>query len=112
MKNMQQHFFSFVSKLDRLQNTVPLSLSSHCSSVQERLAKNGSEALDTVEHSGLILKDQNKAVTFLDHFGSIANPSRASVQDLSAFLSRAESPITNHQSPLTYYSFPFQARNA
>jgi hypothetical protein len=48
---------------------------------------NASEALDTVEHLGLILKDQNKAATLLKHFGSIANLARASVQDLSAFLS-------------------------
>ena len=62
--------------------------SSHCSSVQERLVNYGSEALNTVEHLGLILKDQNKAATLLKHFGSIANLARASVQDLSAFLSR------------------------
>jgi DNA repair protein RadC len=36
----------------------------------------------------LILKDQNKAATLLNHFGSIANLARASVQDLSASLSR------------------------
>jgi hypothetical protein len=36
----------------------------------------------------LILKDQHKAVTLLKHFGSIANLARASVRDLSAFLSR------------------------
>ena len=35
-----------------------------------------------------MLKDQNKAATLLQHFGSIANLARASVQDLSAFLSR------------------------
>ena len=74
--------------LDELQNTTPLAPSSHCSSVQERLVIYGSEALDTVEHLGLILKDQNKAVTLLKDFGSIANLARASVQDLSAFLSR------------------------
>ena len=78
-------YFQFVSELDELQNTTP---SSHCSSVQERLVNYGSEALDTVEHLGLILKDQNKAATLLKHFGSIANLARASVQDLSAFLSR------------------------
>jgi DNA repair protein RadC len=82
---MQQHIFPFVSEL---QNTcIPEPPSSHCSSVQERPVNYGSEALDTVEHLGLILKDQNKAVTLLKHFGSIANLARASVQDLSAFLS-------------------------
>jgi DNA repair protein RadC len=85
---MQQHIFQFVSELDELQNTTPLPSSSHCSSVQERLVNYGSEALDTVEHLGLILKDQDKAVTLLKHFGSIPNLARASVQDLSAFLSR------------------------
>ena len=44
--------------------------------------------LTNVEHLGLILKYQNKAATLLNHFGSIANLARASVQDLSAFLSR------------------------
>jgi DNA repair protein RadC len=85
---MQQHIFQFVSELDELQNTTPLAPSSHCSSVQERLVNYGSEALDTVEHLGLILKDQNKALTLLNHFGSIANLARASVQDLPDFLSR------------------------
>ena len=78
----------FVSELDELQNTTPLAPSSHCSSVQERLVNYGSEALDTVEHLGLILKDQNKALTLLNHFGSIANLARASFQDLPDFLSR------------------------
>src|SRR5260221_10849775 len=86
-KNMQQHIFPFVSELDELQKTIPLASSSHCSSVQERLVNYGSEAIDTVEHLGLILKDQNKAATLLKHFGSIANLARASVQDLAAFLS-------------------------
>ena len=50
-----------------------LPFSSHCSSVQERLVNCGSEALDTAEHLGLILTDQDKAMTLLNHFGSIAN---------------------------------------
>jgi excinuclease UvrABC nuclease subunit len=40
-----------------------------------------------VEHLGLILKDQKKSA-LLQHFGSIANLGRASVQDLLPFLSR------------------------
>ena len=84
---MQQPIFQFVSELDELQNTTLRPSSSHCSSVQERLVNYGSESLDTVKHLGLILKDQNKAVTLLKHFGSIPNLARASVQDLSAFLS-------------------------
>jgi DNA repair protein RadC len=39
-----------------------------------------------VEHLGLILKDQNKARALLEHFGSIVNLARASVQDLLSFL--------------------------
>jgi hypothetical protein len=81
---MQQHIFQFESEASLTEKDS----SSHCSSVQERLVNYGSEALDTVEHLGLILKDQDKAVTLLNHFGSIANLARASVQDLSAFLSR------------------------
>jgi DNA repair protein RadC len=71
--------------------TRPLSIISStplAPSAQERLLNYGSEALDTVEHLGLILKDQEKALALLEHFGSIANLARASVQDLSAFLSR------------------------
>jgi len=49
------------------------------------LVKYGSEALDTVEHLGLVLNNQSTALSLLEHFGSVA---RASVQDLSAFLSR------------------------
>ena len=68
----------------------PSSPSSHCSSVRDRLVNYGSEALDTVEHLGLILKDQNKAATLLEHFGSIAQLARASVQELLPFLPRAK----------------------
>jgi hypothetical protein len=49
-KNMQQHIFQFVSELDELQNTTPLTPSSHCSSVQERLMQYGSGALDSIEN--------------------------------------------------------------
>jgi DNA repair protein RadC len=84
---MQQHIFPFVSELEELRNTPPFAPSSHCSSVQERLVNYGSEALDTVEYLGLIIKDQNKAAVLLQHFGSIANLARASVQDLLPFLS-------------------------
>ena len=81
-------YFQFVSELDELQNTTLRPSSSHCSSVQERLVKYGSEALDTVEHLGLVLNNQSTALSLLEHFGSVANLARASVQDLSAFLSR------------------------
>jgi DNA repair protein RadC len=50
----------------------------------------GSEALDTVEHLGLILKDQSKARALLQHFGSIANLSKASVHDFLPFLPSAK----------------------
>jgi hypothetical protein len=85
---MQQHIFKFASELDELQHATRLPSSSPCSSVQERLVNHGSEALDTVEHLGLILKDQNKAAGLLQHFGSIANLARTSVQDLLPFLPR------------------------
>src|SRR5260221_8868037 len=78
-QNMQQHIFQFVSELDELQNTTPLAPSSHCSSVQERLVNYGSEALDTVEHLGLILGSQKAADTIFKHFGSLAVLARASV---------------------------------
>jgi DNA repair protein RadC len=84
---MQQHFFSFES--GELQKKEP-ETSSHCSSVQDRLATYGSEALDSVEHLGLILGDQEKAVSLLQHFGSIALLARASAQELLPFLSRAK----------------------
>ncbi|MBV9273660.1 MAG: hypothetical protein JO333_07180 [Verrucomicrobia bacterium] len=47
-----------------------------------------SEALDTREHLGLIIKDQNKEAALLQHLGSIANLGRASVQDLLPSLPR------------------------
>jgi DNA repair protein RadC len=76
------------ANLTNSKNITPLPASSHCFSVQERLVNYGSEALDTVEHLGLILKDQNKAAALLRPFGSIAQLSRASVQELAPFLSR------------------------
>jgi hypothetical protein len=61
---MQQHFFSFESS--ELQKNKP-ETSSHCSSVQDRVATHGSEALDSLEHLGLILGDQEKAALLLQH---------------------------------------------
>ena len=82
---MPQLFFSFESEL---QNATPEPSSSHCSSVEERLVTYGSEALDNVEHLGLILGDQSKASALVQHFGSIHQLSRASVQELLPFVSR------------------------
>ncbi len=48
------------------------------------------EALDSVEHLGLILGDQTKAAALLQNFGSIPQLARASVQELLPFLSRAK----------------------
>ena len=85
---MQQHIFPFESEL---QNTsTPEPSSSHSSSVQERLATYGSEALDSVEHLGLILGDQTKAAALLQRFGSISQLACASVQELLPFVSRAK----------------------
>jgi DNA repair protein RadC len=84
---MQQHFFSFES--GELQKREP-ETSSHCSSVQDRLATYGSEALDSVEHLGLILGDQEKAALLLENFGSIAQLARASVDELLPFVSRSK----------------------
>jgi DNA repair protein RadC len=84
---MPQLFFSFESEL---QNTTPEPSSSHCSSVHERLATDGSEALDTLEHLGLIIGDQGKAQAMLEHFGSLDLLSRASVDQLKPFVSHAK----------------------
>jgi DNA repair protein RadC len=86
---MSQHIFPFESEL---QNTSPkiLSPSSHCSSVQERLATYGSEALDSVEHLEVIVGSQTAAAGLLQHFGSVALLARASVQELLPFVSRAK----------------------
>jgi len=64
--------------------------SSHCSSVQERLVNYGSEALNSLEHLGLIVGSQLKAETLLQHFGSLPALARASVQKLLPFLSRSK----------------------
>jgi DNA repair protein RadC len=85
---MQQHIFQFGREP---QNTnTPEPSSSHCSSVQERLATYGSEALDSVEHLGLILGSQKQANALLEHFGSLPVLARASVEELLPFLSRSK----------------------
>jgi len=83
---MQPHFFSFESS--ELQKNKP-EASSHCSSVQERLATYGSEALDTAEHLGLIVGSQKQADALLEHFGSLAVLARASVEELLPFVPRS-----------------------
>ena len=84
---MQQHIFSFES--GELQKNKP-DTSSHCSSAQERLATYGSEALDSMEHLGLILGSQKQADALLKHFGSLNQLSRASVDELLPFVSRSK----------------------
>jgi DNA repair protein RadC len=84
---MQQHFFSFES--GELQKNKPDPWS-HCSSLQDRLALYGSEALDTIEHLGLILGSQKKAQTLLEHFGSLELLAHASVEELTSFISRSK----------------------
>ena len=84
---MPQQFFSFESEL---QNTTPEPSSSHCSSVQERLVTYGSETLDSSEHLGLFLDSQRDANALLKYFGSLAILARASVEQLSPFISRAK----------------------
>jgi DNA repair protein RadC len=84
---MQQHFFSFESS--ELQKNKPES-SSHCSSVEDRLATYGSEALGTIEQLGLIVGSQEKAQALVEHFGSIDLLSRASVEQLQTFVPRAK----------------------
>ena len=82
---MQQHILPFVSELDELQNSAPLSPSSQCSSVEERLVAYGSEALDSAEHLGLILGSQKQADALLQHFGSLTALARATVEQLLPF---------------------------
>jgi DNA repair protein RadC len=90
---MQQPIFQFGSEP---QNTpTPQPSSSHCSSIQERLVNYGSEALNSIEHLGLIVGSQLKAEILLKHFGSLTVLARASVQELLSF------PFT-HQSPSTH----------
>jgi hypothetical protein len=88
-KFMQQHIFQFCSEPQNT-STTPRAPSSHCSSVQERLATYGSEALDSSEHLGLIIGNQTKATALLEHFGSITTLARASMQELLPFLSRTK----------------------
>ena len=82
---MQLHIFPFVSELNELQNSAPLSPSSHCSSVQERLVNYGSEALETSEHLGLILGSQKQTDALLEHFGSLTALARANRSGALAF---------------------------
>ena len=85
---MQQPIFQFGSEPQN--TTTPQPSSSHCSSVQERLATYGSEALNSIEHLGLIVGNQLKAEALLQHFGSLPALARASVQELLPFLSRTK----------------------
>jgi DNA repair protein RadC len=82
---MPQQFFSFESELQNT-NHPP----SHCSSVQERLVRYGSEALDSSEHLGVILCSQKDANALLQHFGSLAILAQASVEQLLPFVSRCK----------------------
>ena len=84
---MQRHIFS--SESSELQNNEP-ETSSHCSSVQERLVTYGSEALDTAEHLGLIVGSQKQADALLKHFASLTLLTRASFEELLAFVSRSK----------------------
>ena len=81
-------FFLFES--GELQNNTPEDSSSHCSSVQERLVTYGSEALDTIEHLGLIVGSQKRLPGPFQHFGSLAVLGRASVEQLLPFVSRSK----------------------
>jgi DNA repair protein RadC len=85
---MQQHIFKFGSEPQS--TTTPQPSSSHCSSVQERLATYGSEALDTAEHLGLVLGSQKQADALLKHFGSLNLLASASVEELLPFVSRSK----------------------
>jgi DNA repair protein RadC len=85
---MQQPIFQFGSEPQN--TTTPQPSSSHCSSVQERLVNYGSEALNSIEHLGLIVGSQSKAEALLKHFGSLTVLARASVQELLPFLSRTK----------------------
>jgi DNA repair protein RadC len=84
---MQQHFLSFESGELQKNETET---SSHCYSVQERLANYGSKALNSVEHLGLIVGSQSRAEAMLQHFGSLPVLARASVQELLPSLSRTK----------------------
>jgi DNA repair protein RadC len=46
--------------------------------------------LDSIEHLGLILGSQKQAASLLKHFGSLTVLSRASVDELSPFVSRSK----------------------
>jgi DNA repair protein RadC len=85
---MQQPIFQFGSEPQNTTN--PQLSSSHCSSVQERLVNYGSEALNSLEHLGLIVGSQSKAEALSRHFGSLSALARASVQELLPFLSRSK----------------------
>jgi DNA repair protein RadC len=48
------------------------------------------EALDSIEHLGLILGSQKQAASLLKHFGSLNQLARASVDELLPFVSRSK----------------------
>ncbi len=85
---MLQHIFPFESEASELQKDS--NSSSHCSSVEEKLERYGSHALNESEHLWLIIGSETAGSTLIQHFGSISALSRASLQQLRAFLPRTK----------------------
>jgi DNA repair protein RadC len=81
---MAQHIFSFESELQNISPEAAPSSRSLSSTVSEKLARYGSSALSGVEHLTLLVGKEDPAL--IRHFGSIKALSRASFQQLRAFL--------------------------
>jgi DNA repair protein RadC len=83
-KIMQQNFF-FESEPNQTGES-----SSHWSSVGEKLERYGSSALSTNEHLTLLVGKEAIARDLLQHFGSLKNLSRATLPELTPFLSKTK----------------------
>jgi hypothetical protein len=87
-KNMLQHIFPFESEASELQKDS--NSSSHCSSVEEKLERYGCHALNESEHLGLIIGNETLGSELIQHFGLVSALSRASLQQIRAFLPRTK----------------------
>jgi DNA repair protein RadC len=79
---MQSHIFLFETEQ---YSTKPEPILT----VSERLARFGADAFTVPEHLSLLVGSEPIATDLLKHFGSLLALSRASVRDLSPFLSHS-----------------------
>ena len=81
-----QHIFPFESELQNNSLETAPSSRSLSPTVSEKLARYGSSAHSGVEHLTLLAGKEDLTLALIRHFGSVKALSRASLQELRAFL--------------------------